>query len=529
MKNPHLKEPSVLLVDDDTNTLEVLSDILSEDGYKVKGVKNVSAAEKEISENFYNVVITDLKLPGKSGLELLKMIRSRKKDIAVIILTGYASVDNSMEALNEGAFAYLIKPADPVTLKSFIKKAVNIQSLSQKNKELLRRLKTLSLKDSHTGLYNHRYLTERLSRELARARRHIFPLSLLMIDIDYFKAINDVHGHQYGDKILREVGLLLQDAARENDVVVRFGGEEFVLLLLDTDKEGSLTLGRRLLKQFSRHIFDPGNKKITLTVSIGQTSFPEDGGDSVAELISSADKALSTAKKLGRNRLCSCKDTSLSSGMTPDPKRSNKANINALKEKLIKITERADAVIIESINAFAKTIEARDQYTGEHVRATVLIATELGKRLDLDPGQIKALRHAAVLHDLGKIGISDKILHKKGKLTDEEYDKARKHPQIGADIINPIKGLANVVPMVLYHHERFDGMGYPSGLRGEEIPIGARILAIADVYQALISDRPYRKAYSKKEAIEIIKKGSGSQFCPKVVRAFLQAVGSEEI
>jgi HD-GYP domain-containing protein (c-di-GMP phosphodiesterase class II) len=152
----------------------------------------------------------------------------------------------------------------------------------------------------------------------------------------------------------------------------------------------------------------------------------------------------------------------------------------------------------------------------------VQYATELARALDLPEEEIERIKQAAILHDLGKIGISEKILVKKLKLTRQELEEVKKHPQIGVDIIRPIKFLHNIIPLILYHHERWDGKGYPNGLKGEEIPIGARIIALADVYQALTSNRPYRKAYSEREAIKIIKKGSGTQFDPRMATKFVQ-------
>ena len=155
----------------------------------------------------------------------------------------------------------------------------------------------------------------------------------------------------------------------------------------------------------------------------------------------------------------------------------------------------------------------------------VAIATEIGKKLNLSGRELQNLEYAAILHDLGKIAIPDKILHKRKELTKKEYEKIKKHHQIGEEIIRSIHFLSSAVPMVLYHHERFDGLGYPYGLKGEEIPFSARIIAIADVYQALISDRPYRKAFSKEESLRIIEEGLGIQFYPKVVKAFLEIMG----
>jgi HD-GYP domain len=180
--------------------------------------------------------------------------------------------------------------------------------------------------------------------------------------------------------------------------------------------------------------------------------------------------------------------------------------VTFLKEKIARLTRRGKQSLVESIFAFAKTIEMRDQYTGRHAERTVDYSTELAKALKLSREETERVKQAAVLHDLGKIGISDKILHKKSKLTKKEYDEIKRHPQIAADIIRPIQFMHDIIPLILYHHERWDGHGYPAGLKNEEIPIGARIISMADVYQALTSDRPYRKAFSKKQAMKIIKK-----------------------
>lgn len=201
--------------------------------------------------------------------------------------------------------------------------------------------------------------------------------------------------------------------------------------------------------------------------------------------------------------------------------------INDLKRKLKRAGKKLDVALLEFIYAFSKAIEARDYYTGKHAEKMIDIVRRIGLELGLAKKDIANLEHAAVLHDLGKIGIDDKILRKKGRLTKKEYREIKKHPRIGADIIRSIHFLKDVVPLILYHHERYDGKGYASGLKGKNIPIGARVLAIADVYQALISDRPYRKAYTKREALDIIKKASGTQFDPAIVRALLKSLTSK--
>ena len=518
MSNP----VNILIVDDNVKMRETLSDIFSEEGYKITGVGTLDGGKKELEKKFYNITLVDLKLPDGSGLELLKEIKRINKETLSIIFTGFASLESSVCALNEGAFAYVQKPLNIDEVKIAIKNALEMQRLTFDNKNLLNRLKELSLRDAHTELYNYRYLTERLKSEIKRARRYVLPLSAIMLDIDYFKSINDVYGHQYGDIILKEFAQFLINFVRGNDIVIRYGGEEFVILLPDTNKEGAIVFGQRLVNTVEEHVFDPEDKKIKLKISIGISSFPEDRGhaETASGLLNSADKALLNAKEMGGNKLSTF--DRINEDTKDIVKKDVKENIDRLKEKLSKTEERGHRTLLESVYAFARTIQAKDYYTGEHAENMVYIVIEIGKKLDLSGKAIENLKSAAMLHDLGKVGISDDILHKSEKLTKEEYETIKNHPQIGAEILRPIRMLSELVPIILYHHERFDGLGYSAGLKGQEIPLGARIVAVADVYQALVSDRPYRKAYSEKEALGIIREGAGTQFDPAIVEVFLK-------
>lgn len=515
------KDINIFVIDDEADICENLKDILGEEGYKITGAGSIALAREELKNKFYNIVLIDLKLPDGSGLELLKEIKQANKDTTVIVLTGFASLESSVSAMNEGALAYIQKPVNMDELKVTIKRSLKMQKLSLDNKNLLKRLKNLSLKDPLTALYNYRYLRERLFSEFKRAKRYILPLSLIMIDMDYFKSINDIYGHQYGDTLLREIARHLINSARSNDIVIRYGGEEFLIILPDTGKEGAVMLGRRLLDSLNSHTFDPKGKKLKLKASMGIASYPDAGINTESELLNSVDKVLHEAKESGGNTL------SVYRWIQQEEagdilKEAEKENVYILKEKLSRTEKRANQTLLESIYAFAKTIEAKDYYTSEHSENMVSIVIEIGKKFNLSGRDLEDLEHAAMLHDLGKIGIPDSILHKEGKLTQKEYEKIKKHPELGAEIIRNVHFLNGVVPIVLYHHERFDGLGYSAGLKGEDIPLGARIVAVADVYQALVSDRPYRKAYNAEEALTIIREGAGTQFDPEVVKVFLE-------
>lgn len=400
-------------------------------------------------------------------------------------------------------------------------KRLNIE-LAKTNKKLHQ----MALKDTQTGLYNHRYLTEIIESEFHRAKRYGSPISLVMLDLDYFKSINDVYGHNFGDLVIGQLVSVFNRTVRNYDIVTRFGGEEFVFILPDTDHKGAIMLAQRILNKISLHSFGTSKQIVHLKASLGVVTYPQDRVLTGMDLVNLADQLLSKVKDRGGNNVYSTIDI----GRKEEPleeEENGSENIKYMQEKINKLTRRANRSLMEAIFAFARTIELKDHYTGEHVEKTVYYAVEMAKALGLLNEEIEKIRDAAMLHDLGKIGISERILLKKAKLTPKEFKEIKKHPQIGADIIRPIHFMHDIIPLILYHHERYDGKGYLNGLKGEQIPIGARIIAVADVYQALTSNRPYRKAYSKKEAMEMIKNGAGTQFDPHIVDVFLGILSKE--
>ena len=397
---------------------------------------------------------------------------------------------------------------------------------SKLNRELIKineKLKSISLIDALTGLYNYRYLQEAIEVEFHQARRYAQNLAIIMLDIDYFKSINDVYGIAFGDLVLKQLAKQLKRMVRRYDILIRYSGEEFIIISPRLNRNSAFNLAQRLLD--SLNFINFGNKKhsVKLKMSLSVVSFPDDRAKNGMDLVNLADILLNKAKEGGGNRAYSSLDVKnpLSRGME---KIAKVVGIKTLKNRINKLNKQSKQGLSESIFAFAKTLELKDHYTGEHVENTVHFATAVAKELNLAKEDIELIKQAAMLHDLGKIGISENILLKKGKLNKKEFDEIKKHPQIGADIIRPIQFLHDLIPFIFYHHERWDGKGYPSGIKGEDIPLGARVIAIADVYQALISDRPYHKAFTKKAAIEIIKKSSGTQFDPRIVSAFLKIV-----
>jgi diguanylate cyclase (GGDEF)-like protein/putative nucleotidyltransferase with HDIG domain len=351
--------------------------------------------------------------------------------------------------------------------------------------------------DVLTGLFNRRHFEERLKEEVSRHSRYGDVFSIFMLDLDHFKTYNDAYGHPAGDILLSQIGEIIKSSVRNVDQAFRYGGDEFVVILPQTARDDAYVVAERVRGQIAGEM---EKKAIAVTCSIGLASYPSDGV--VAdELVDVADDALYHAKRTGGNRIL------LSSKILPKPP--DEAGIYARRNGL------------SAVYALVSTVEARDTYVYGHSRKVNTYAVALAEAIGLSPDEVANVSTAALLHDIGKIGIPDKVLNKKGKLNEEDWEVIKAHPGLGANIVSNIPNLAPCVNSILHHHERWDGGGYPEGLKGEEIPIEARILAIADSFEAMTSARPYRPALSLEEVVKELRQGAGLQFDPKLVEVFM--------
>ena len=356
--------------------------------------------------------------------------------------------------------------------------------------------------DGLTGLYNHRHFHERFDQEIARGSRFGTTFSLIMLDVDLFKAYNDIHGHLAGDEILREIAVCMRASIRNLDMAFRYGGEEFTIILPETRLDDAYKVAERIRKAIASK---SSSKATPITASLGIASWPIDGVMR-EEIISCADAALYRAKQTGRNRTCLSSDV-----MKPET-------------PLIGIELEARSRAISIIYALAATVDAKDHYTYGHSKKVSDYAVVLTETLGLPQDKIDTMRAAGLLHDIGKVGIPDSILKKKGPLTDEEWGPVREHPKLGVEILRHVIDLVNCLPAILHHHEHYDGSGYPSGLKGDNIPIEARILSIADAYDAITSPRPYHKETPLQEALIELKRCAGTQFDPELIDAFCKII-----
>jgi len=365
--------------------------------------------------------------------------------------------------------------------------------------------------DRLTGVPNRETLLATLSAEVDRAARHSKPLSVAFIDIDRFKPINDTYGHNSGDAVLRQMAGLVADAIRVSDTFGRYGGEEFMLILPETTPEDAVGLAeelRAMVMQEPMRIADGQLLKVTISVGIAGGRGSELQLDM---LVDRADAAMYAAKSLGRNRTYLFRELD-------DEAQVRRAPISP--ERRAQATALGQWASDTATQALASVLAPQPHHRGRPSDMIASLATGIGLQMGLPGEEIERIRIASLLHDLGKIAIPDEILDKPAALSDAEWQAIGEHPRIGQVILEQASSLREAIPVVLHHHERYNGGGYPHGLRGNEIPLGARIVAVADAYHAMVHDRPYSPALSHAAALDELRRHAGTQFDPEVVEVF---------
>lgn len=364
--------------------------------------------------------------------------------------------------------------------------------------------------DALTGLLNRRAFDEYMKTEQQRAQRYGKTFSLMMLDIDYFKKVNDTYGHAAGDALLKTLATILTQQVRDIDIVARFGGEEFVIVLPETEGTGAKILAERIRQTIARTPFTlPDEREIGVTVSMGIACFPHNAG-SVETLLERADQALYLAKNNGRNRVFLYQEL-LQAELERDPGR------------IVQLLNESS----ENVKAVAMAVNMKATHMRDHADLVEHFALKLGKKLALTAKDMHTLGLAAVLHDIGYISIPENVLNKREAFTDDEWKTIRLHPVTGAALLEQVPELSDAAAVVLLHHECHDGGGYPNKLRGEAIPYLARVLSVVDAYCAMTSDRPQRRAMKPREARAILQANAGIQFDANIVSAFIDMLDDE--
>ncbi|MEW6087184.1 MAG: diguanylate cyclase [bacterium] len=530
---PEEAKKTILIVDDNPDDRKVLDRYLKQAGFNVEMASNVLEGIEAASKKEISCILVDYQMPGMSGIDMLRKIKAdqKLKFIPVIILTGLEQEEHILEGLSAGAEDYLGKSSSPEIIIARLNTALRVKKIRdelieanetktkilEKLDKAVLELKEISVRDSLTMLYHHGYFFKILNNEFLRAIRYKQNICCLMIDIDYFKKINDSYGHLFGDKVLVEIANCLKKNIRDIDFLARYGGEEFVILLYNEDYKGGFNVAQKLKNIIEGYIFEGESFSVKLTVSIGISSLFEDGVLERDKFLNLADSALYAAKTQGRNAVVMYKDII-------DTNYFENTRQKELEDKILGLNEVSKQSYVDMIKTLITAFEERDISTREHSINVLRYSNMVAREMRLPENEIQIICNAAVLHDLGKIAISDTIILKSGKLTETEYEIIKRHPVIAVNILKSGHYIRRELDIILHHHERFDGRGYPNKLNGKSIPLGARIMAVADSYDAMRSIRPYRESMPMEKIIDDLVENSGTQFDPEIVYIFLNCL-----
>jgi diguanylate cyclase (GGDEF)-like protein/putative nucleotidyltransferase with HDIG domain len=419
------------------------------------------------------------------------------------------------------------------------------------NAQTFQRAQEQAITDGLTGVKTHRFFMEALSSEWKRSSRAGRSFALVLMDLDRFKFVNDFYGHLEGDLVLQRVGQILETNCRRSDVVARYGGDEFVILMPETTMEQARQLSSKLRGWIAS---DPLLREKNISASFGIASYPLHGS-APQELIQVADASMylskhqggntvSTAEHIDPNEARRWKRDVLEAYLGVTLKRLFSTGPEAFEEIYQRLRQFSDSLpsteatglactdgpralpqsILDTVTSLAYAIDAKDQYTQGHSQKVSAYAALLAEALGMSETEVEEVRLGAVLHDVGKVGIPEQILNKSGPLNPEEWETMKTHVTFGGKLLEPLEALERIRQMVLHHHEFFDGSGYPEAISGHNIPLGARIITIADSYDTITSDRSYKKGRTAEEALAEVERCAHTQFDPELVVAFLRAM-----
>ena len=397
---------------------------------------------------------------------------------------------------------------------------------------LFERVKEQAVTDGLTGLYNRRYFEEYLKKEVTRALRINQPFSIIGLDLDFLKKINDTYGHQFGDLAIKTIAEVLKSNARSIDTAARMGGEEFNVILPGVSSNGAMIAAERIRKAIESVEIDTIGH---ITASIGVATFLEHS-DSIEDVMELTDQAMYMSKHNGRNQVTLAKPMDETSWQ----ELAVSAFLDILNKRKIPLSEEFKSDLSAKLMSSAPQSEIlysvadlltqtyNPMHTQGNVKLKVLTAVALAKRFDLSKSDIDNLKIAMLLYDIGNLLVPQNIFKKKSPLTEDEKNQIKEHPLIAAkEILTPISYIQDVIPIVEYHHENWDGTGYPAKLSKDDIPMTSQIVLIVDAFFALLEDRAYREKLSPQDAIEVIKKDAGTKWNSNLVDEFVALIENE--
>ncbi len=467
---------------------------------------------------------------------LLGIMRDSRSVLCIPIVYGETMMGVlNVESKTEGAFAQ----QEVLILRTL----ADLLATALHNALVFQKMQQQSITDGLTGIKTRRFFLESVQAEWKRASRSGRPFSVVLIDLDKFKEVNDGMGHLEGDLVLARIGRLLEQKCRQSNVVARYGGDEFVILMPETSVEQAQILSERLRLWVAT---DPMLNERHITGSFGVASFPLHGS-TVEDIIRVADAGMYVSKHAGGNRVSTAEEIPESESAALHKQRLAayvegflqrehtgpeyaEELIGTLRKLCDSVQQDSDQVdlLMDAIIAFSRAVESREVHSAGHGDMVARLAEAIGREAGMAEDELLDLVFAAKVHDVGKIVIPERLLNKAGSFTEDEYHIVKMHSKVGAEIVQTIPGSKRLAPFVLHHHERFDGSGYPDGLRGEQIPLGARIIGLADAYVNMTTERPFAPARTQPEAFQELEKGSGTLFDSNLVRLLVHELRGEK-
>lgn len=509
----------VCVIEDDPSDRNLMQAFLARAEYDCVVAPDGECGWQLVHEHRPKVVVCDWVLPRQSGLEVCQRLRSTPELASTffIMVTARENSQDRNTALESGVDDYLIKPLDRAVLLARVRVGIRMWEANE-------RLRQAAITDGLTGLYNHDYLTTVIEREMNRSRRYGHRLSMIMLDLDFFKAINDTYGHMVGNDTLVDVARILRQSVREFDTVGRFGGEEFAIVTPEASQDDAVAISERIRRSVADTLNVPGLRGHQVTVSLGVASADDACVRSSADLLDLADRALYAAKHLGRDRVATPPDA----GDCEPAVAVEQDEIEALRRHVAVLRTQAKQVYMQSVASLVQALEEKDPFTARHSHNVAYYGELLAQAAGLSESLIATVRNAGLLHDVGKVGIPDRILVKPTTLSEIETSVMRLVPGISVRILDHLRILDSEMHIIRHQREYFDGTGFPDGLCGAQIPIGSRIILVANAFDAMSTDRVYRACRSIDGALDELKRLAGSQFDPDVVAAFAEVLTTHQ-
>lgn len=495
---------------------------------KVNDPKNLSAA---VVENKSALILMDIEFADADDFQCVKKLRTdtNTKFIPIILLADISKNEALFfKGYGAGCVDFLFRPVKPEILRAKLRvhlelyhRQLELQDANEVIRKQNRQLQQQAVRDGLTGLYNHIHFQKLFAHQFYLAKRHVHPFALLMFDIDFFKEVNDSYGHQVGDIVLKKFAELVQTKIRQTDIWARYGGEEFMLALPDTCEEGALNIAEKIRELIAATMFTHKGITLQVTVSIG-LSILDYKMKHPAELIEQADFALYQAKAQGRNRVNSYEPGS-STPFMPCGSEEN-ADLRCIRERLRATLDKTRASALASFEAMVHSQTRNHVTLRKRNKLAARLINAIGTRLNLPNNVIQSFHRSFKLHDLLRLFISDATLNKKGSLNQAELAAIQDQPLMLKELTELFDFFADERAILRFHHEHYDGSGYPEGLDGYEIPMGARLFALVDAFIAMSNANYPRPPKTFDEIIAEIESQSSKQFDPFLVKIMLEVI-----